>query len=66
MKWKYWLILNKDLLLSILKNFDVPFEQTQTKPEKGKEFKLNAPMETSSIVIQFKKKKRKTKVDRFY
>ena len=43
-KWRYRTISNKDFSLSNLKNFDVPFKQTQTKTEKGTEFKLNLSM----------------------
>ena len=32
------------LLAFTFEKFDVPFEQTQTKTEKGTEFKLNLPM----------------------
>ena len=32
------------LLAFTFEKFDVPFEQTQTKTENGREFKLNLPM----------------------
>ena len=41
-------------MLSNLKNLDVPSEQTQTKPEKGTEFKLNVTMETFPFVNDLK------------
>ena len=58
-KWRYWLILNKDYLLSNPKKFDVHFEQTHTKPQKGTEFKLNVPIQILSSLNHLNVEERK-------
>ena len=60
-KWMSWLFSNKDSSLSNFKNFDVPFEQTQTKLQKGTEFKLNVPMWTFAFANHIKTEERKKK-----
>ena len=42
----------------LLESFNVLFEQTQTKPEKGTEFKLNVTMETFPFVNDLKTRRK--------
>ena len=46
-----------------MKNNVVRFRQTQTKPQKGTEFKMKVPMETFSPVNQIKLEERKSMIN---